>query len=657
MSETLWRPTEDMIKGTNMTDFSNWVGEKIGVHFPDYESLHSWSIANIEEFWELFVEYSGVVLSGSHKEVLDTHEMPGARWFNGIRLNFAENIFAPNFSGKAIVYHIEKDSNESEGVGSHSGEYSYDELRATVARCARGLKEAGIGSGDRVAGYVANVPEAVVASLACASIGAIWSSASPDFGLQALCDRFNQVEPKLIFATTHYRYGGKTFRTDKVLKELPNKIPSVQKIVSTPYPVGEANIVGDTSWEEFLGSAEPPQLDFTQLPFDHPLYILFSSGTTGVPKCLVHGHGGTLLQHRKELGLHSDIKAGDFLLFFTTCGWMMWNWQITALSLGATIGLYDGNPGYPDLDSIWHVVDDLAVTHFGTSGRFIESCMKGGSGIESQVPSLRSILYTGSPLSANGYRWVYENVKEDVHLAGICGGTDIVSCFILGNPNSPVVAGEIQCKGLGVDVLALDEEGNPLHGQAGELVCRQPLPSMPIGFLNDPDGEKYQSAYFDQYPGLWRHGDYVEFTANGGVIVYGRSDATLNPGGVRIGSAEIYAALDHIDIVKGAVVVGWMSPNSADEVIVLFVVLPPDKKLDEEIEKLIKGEIREKCSPRHIPGHIFQISQVPVTRSGKTVELGVKTILAGKSVSNVNALANPEVLAEIEAIRNELLKS
>jgi acetoacetyl-CoA synthetase len=513
-------------------------------------------------------------------------------------------------------------------------------------------------SGDRVAGYVANVPEAVISCLACASIGATWSSASPDFGLDALCDRFKQVEPKLIFATTHYRYNGKTFRTDAIVKELHRHIPSVKTIVSVPYPVDEPNILGDVTWKAFLGSNDVPELIFTQVPFDHPLYILFSSGTTDAPKCIVHGTGGTLLQHRKELELHSNIRRGDRLLYFTTCGWMMWNWQLSALSLGATICLYDGNPAYPELGTLWQVGDTLGVTHLGTSGRYIESCMKGQPSIDpgslGKMSSLSTILYTGSPLSANGFRWVYQTIKKSVHLAGICGGTDIVSCFILGNPNLPVIAGEIQCKGLGVDVAAFDENGKPVMEEPGELVCLKPLPSMPVGFLNDPDGQKYYHAYFDVYPGLWRHGDYIEFRPGGGIIVYGRSDATLNPGGVRIGSAEIYSAIDHVDFVRGAVVVGWTPPDQSDEVIILCVVLSKDLTLNEEIDKKIRQTIRERCSPRHVPHYIFQISEVPITRSGKTVELSVKAILAGKSVSNRNALANPQVLEEFKQIRQML---
>lgn len=659
MGDLLWKPTGDSIKKTNMTAFTKWLSQKSGEEFPDYLSLHQWSVEHIEAFWELYMEYTEIINSASPEQILDSHRMPGVRWFSGMRLNFAENILAREFQGAAIVYQIEKNPDESGTSGSYFGEISYDELRILVARCALGLKQAGIEEGDRVAGYVANVPEAIIVCLACATLGATWSSTSPDFGLNALCDRLKQVQPKLIFASSHYRYNGKTFRTDNVVKQLHDKIPSVNTIVSIPYPVDEANIFGDVTWQLFLGPEDSPELSFKQVHFEHPLYILFSSGTTGAPKCIVHGTGGTLLQHRKELQLHCDIQPEDLLLFFTTCGWMMWNWQLSALSLGATIGLYDGNPGYPDLTAIWRVVDKLGVTHFGTSGRFIESCMKSRPPIESdclgELASLRSILYTGSPLSANGFRWIYETVKKDVHLAGISGGTDIVSCFILGNPNLSVIAGEIQCKGLGVDVVALDEDGNPVIGEPGELVCRKPLPSMPIEFLNDPDGTKYQDAYFNVYPGMWRHGDFVQFMTGGGVIVYGRSDATLNPRGIRIGSAEIYASLDSLDFITGAVVVGWHPPHQSDEIIVLCVVLSDNLALHDVIKNEMRQTIREKCSPRHVPHQIFQISEVPVTRSGKTVELSVKAILSGKSISNRNALANPHVLEELEKIRLLLL--
>ncbi len=660
MAEVLWKPSEAAIRRTRMTAFTGWLSQRTGRTFADYQTLHQWSIEHLEAFWDAFREFTGIIAHTPHHQVLDRRIMPGAHWFAGMQLNFAENILGRDFSGPAIVACVEPASGDPEGDGLYGSAYTFAQLRDLVARCARGLRAAGIEPGDRVAGYVANVPEAIIACLACASLGATWSSASPDFGLAALCDRFTQVEPKLVFASTHYRYNGRTFRTDEVVHALHQHLPSVQTIVSIRYPVDEAHIAGDVAWEDFLGPDDTPELSFTPVPFEHPLYILFSSGTTGAPKCIVHGTGGTLLQHRKEQELHTDLGPGDSLLYFTTCGWMMWNWQLSALSLGVTLYLYDGNPGYPDVPALWRIVEALGVTHFGTSGRYIESCMKQQPAVQpgslGSMAKLRTVLYTGSPLSPSGYRWIYETVRSDVHLAGICGGTDIISCFMLGNPNLPVIAGEMQCKGLGVDVVAFDEDGHPVRGEPGELVCRQPLPCMPQRFLNDADGSRYYHAYFDVYRGLWRHGDYVEFTPNGGALVYGRSDATLNPAGVRIGSAEIYAALDRVPEITGAVVVGWTPADRSDEVIILCAVLAPGQRLEATLEQKIRNAIREQTSPRHVPQHIFAISEVPVTRSGKPVELSVKAILAGRPISNREALANPQVLQEFEQIRQELLQ-
>jgi acetoacetyl-CoA synthetase len=492
--------------------------------------------------------------------------------------------------------------------------------------------------------------------------------------LKAVVDRFGQVKPRVVFASTHYQYKGRPFYVAETILHLKNRIPSIETIVSVPYPTGtpvspgSASIAGNGSpspnraavyWSDLLGPDDDPEIEYVQVDFAHPLYIMFSSGTTGAPKCMVHGTGGTLITHRKEHELHCDLGPNDRLLYFTTCGWMMWNWQLTALSLGASIVCFDGNPAYPDLSSIWKTVNETRTTHFGTSGRHIESCMKGMTPDQlaklDQLPNTRSILYTGSPLSETGYQWIFDSIKRDVHLAGIAGGTDIISCFVLGNPNLPVYAGEIQCRGLGVDVVAFDEDGRPIVGSAGELVCRQPLPSMPVSFLNDPDGDRYRAAYFEHFDGVWRHGDFVTITERGGAIMHGRSDATLNPGGVRIGSAELYAALDQVDFVTAAVAVGYQPSDQSDEVIVLLVALPKGEVLTDDRIDLVKTTIRHECSPRHVPRHVFQVSGIPVTRSGKTTELAVKAILHGRTVKNRGAMANPETLDEVEQIRDILM--
>ena len=658
--EPLWTPDHDRVARANMTDFRYWVERRTQTVMSDHESLHRFSCEDVARFWDLFLDYTGVIQNSPHTSVLDDPKMPGASWFTGMTLNFAENVLERGHEGIAIVGKVEPGGSDSnEQASGLTGTITFSELRQLVARCARGLRAAGIGPGDRVAGFIANVPEAIIAALASAAVGATWASASPDFGLDAVVDRFGQVQPKLVFASTHYVYKGRTFGTEQTVGRLKEHIPSIDQIVAVPYPVGISEAAFDIEWDDFLGPDDDPEFTYEDLPFDHPLYIMFSSGTTGAPKCMVHGAGGTLLTHRKEHQLHCDLNPGDRLLYFTTCGWMMWNWQLTALSVGATVICYDGNPAYPDLTTIWQALNDLRVTHFGTSGRHIESSMKGLSDADlaslDGLPETRTILYTGSPLSETGYRWIYESLKRDVHLAGIAGGTDILSCFVLGNPTLPVYPGEIQCRGLGVDVQAWTDDGEPLVDEPGELVCTQPLPSMPVSFLDDPDGQRYRDAYFDHFPGVWRHGDYVTITERGGAIMHGRSDATLNPGGVRIGSAELYAVLDEIDFVRGAVAVGFTPPDQSDEIVILLVKLPAGDSLSQsQIDKL-KSAIRSNCSPRHVPKHIFQVSEIPVTRSGKTVELSVKAILHGREVKNRGALANPEALDEIQLIRERLL--
>lgn len=659
-SKILWTPPSELIVKTQMTGFTRWLEERTNIQIENYQALHKWSVVNLETFWEKFLEYSQIIYDGSYEKVLSSHAMPGAKWFESVQINYAENILEKNYSGTALIC-------LSEPIGTNENskliirKYSFEELKILVIKCADAIKYAGIKKGDRIAGYMANVPETIIAALACASLGITWSSTSPDFGLEAVCDRFDQIKPKLVFTSTHYVYNGRVHSTENVVKELKSRIKSIEKIISVPYPVEEGIIVGDSEWNEFINSSKAESIEYVRVVFDHPLFIMFSSGTTGVPKCIIHGTGGTLLQHIKEHRLHCDLKPNDILFYFTTCGWMMWNWQLSALASGSTICLYDGSPSYPKLTSLWEIADQFGITHFGTSGRYIESCMKSQPPIEKgslgNFQDLQIVLYTGSPLSTNGFEWVYNSVKNNIQLAGISGGTDIISCFVLGNPNLPVHAGRIQCKGLGVDAIAFDDGGNEIFNKPGELVCSKPIPSMPIGFLNDPCGEKYFNAYFSNYPNVWRHGDYIEFFDDGSSVIYGRSDATLNPSGVRIGCSEIYAALDSLNYILGAMAVGWIPINQSDEIIILLVVLSNGTELNERTEFEIKKVVREKTSPRHVPQKIFSITELPITKSGKPVELAVKAILGGKAVSNKNALANPIVLEEIEQIKEKLINS
>ncbi len=650
MTEILWRPSNENIAMSAMTAYQDWIVQKTGEKISNYSKLHRWSTENLTDFWTSLFDYFDLIYEGELEPATVGDQMPGIKWFPNIRVNYAENILERGRNGIAI-----QALTESDDLGR---EITYEELRNDVSRCARGLKQLGIQAGDRVAGYTANVPEAMIASLATASIGAIWSSASPDFGLEALCDRLGQVRPRVVFASTHYAYKGRHHQSGAVVSKIQDRIDSVEHIVSISYPEGEAERTEGIEWNDFLGPKDSPDIEYHRGNFSHPLYILFSSGTTGVPKCIVHSGGGVLLQHAKEMFFHANLKAEDKLFYFTTCGWMMWNWLLSGLLTGARIVCYDGSPAYPDISRLWKMARDLQITHFGTSGKHIESSMKlldeEQLGSLNSLPATRSVMYTGSPLSAEGYKWVYSAIKDDVHLAGISGGTDIVSCFVLGNPNDAVRAGRIQVPGLGVDVAALNDNGDAVMDEAGELVCRQPIPSMPVAFYNDKDGERYRKAYFDVYPGIWRHGDYVTFFTEGGIEIHGRSDATLNPGGVRIGSAEIYAALDTISEVVGGLAVGWKRADSADEQIVLFVQVLNDLELDESLIKTIRSGIRDICSPKHVPSYVFSLSAIPITRSGKPVELSVKAILAGKDIKNRAALANPEVLEEIELAAREL---
>ena len=517
----------------------------------------------------------------------------------------------------------------------------------------------GIESGDRVTGYLVNGPETVIAFLACASIGAIWSACSPDFGVSGARDRLGQIEPRLLIASDQYTYNGRRFDCLSTVQDLSAEIPSIQHVVMVPFAEVSVTETGHEwlTWNGLLDRATTNEPEFTPLPFDHPLYILYSSGTTGAPKCMVHGAGGTLLQHRKEHQLHTDLRADDTIVYFTTCGWMMWNWLVSALATGCTLVLYEGSLNHPDLSTAWRLAEELGVTVFGTSASFIEACMQDTVPPRdlADVSSLRALLSTGSPLSPDAFRWVYANVNSNLRLSSISGGTDIVSCFVLGNPLLPVYAGEIQCAGLGMDVAAYDESGESVVGIQGELVCRRPFPSMPVRFWNDPNGRRYRAAYFETYPGVWRHGDFIEITPRGGVVIFGRSDATLMPGGVRIGTAEIYRPLEAIpQVVAGLATT--MRHEGRDE-IVLFVVLRPGAKLDEALRAEILRTIRTSASPRHVPQHVLAVPDLPRTRNGKLAELTVARILRGDPVTNRESLANPECLVVFEFLREQLLEA
>ncbi len=603
-----------------------------------YAQLHRSSIDDRAAFWRDVWDFCGVIGSpGPADRVLVDDAMPGARYFPDATLNFAENALRRRGDEDAIVFLREDGDTRT---------LSAAELFAEVSKVAAVLRHWGIKPGDRVAGYLPNIPEAIVAALAAASLGAVWSSCSPDFGTQGILDRFGQIEPRVLLAADGYLYGGKTHDCLARVREVLAQLPSVEHTIVVPFVSDEPaleGIRGAVSWDD-IAAGQPGPIAFEPLPFNHPLYILYSSGTTGIPKCIVHGAGGTLLQHLKEHQLHCDIKPGDRVFYFTTCGWMMWNWLVTVLASGATLLLYDGSPVHPDGNVLFAFAAAQQMTLFGTSAKFIDAVAKAGLTPREthDLTTVRTITSTGSPLAPESFDFVYRHIKPDVHLASISGGTDIVSCFVGGNPNAPVWRGEIQAKGLGMAVDVFDESGKAVIGRKGELVCTRSFPSMPVRFWNDPDGAKYHAAYFEHYPGVWRHGDWVEETAHGGFVIYGRSDATLNPGGVRIGTAEIYRQVEQLDEVLESLVIGqhW----DGDERIVLFVRLRPGAALDDALEARIRTAIRQHASPRHVPAKIVQVDDIPRTKSGKIVELAVRAVVHGEPVRNLDALANPAAL-------------
>ncbi|MBI2296527.1 MAG: acetoacetate--CoA ligase [Betaproteobacteria bacterium] len=652
MDRPLWQPSPERVASANLTAFTRHARSRWGVKAGDYGGLYRWSVNEPEQFWQSVWSFCGVIAdSRGGPVVIHGDKMPGARWFPEARLNFAENLLRRRDRGTAIVFW---------GEDRLKSRVSYAELYDEVSRLSQALRAAGVKPGDRVAGYMPNVPGTVIAMLAAASLGAIWSSCSPDFGSQGVLDRFGQIEPKVLFAADGYFYNGKTVDIVARLKEIAGNLPSLQKIVIVPYTQRKPVIDGipnSVNVHEFMAPYRPHEIRFERLPFNHPLYILYSSGTTGVPKCIVHGAGGTLLQHLKEHQLHVDLKPGGRLFYFTTCGWMMWNWLASALASRATILLYDGSPLIAGGRILFDFADTERMNVFGTSAKYIDNIAKLGLKPREthRLTALKSLLSTGSPLVPESFDYVYREIKRDVHLASISGGTDLISCFALGNPTGPVWHGELQCRGLGMKVEVFNEGGRPVRSEKGELVCTAPFPSMPVGFWNDPDGEKYRAAYFQRFPGVWCHGDYVELTGHDGLIIYGRSDAVLNPGGVRIGTAEIYRQVEQLDEVVESLVIGqdWPPDRPDDVRVVLFVRLRDGLRLDDALIEKIRRRIRDNATPRHLPAKIVQVADVPRTKSGKIVELAVRNVVHGRPVKNLEALANPEVL-ELYRNRPEL---
>jgi len=638
MNPILWTPTQDQVNTSQMEAFRNQVNSRFNINLKDYFDLYEWSISNISDFWKAVWGFMALEFSDDYTQVVDDDsKMPGAQWFEGVKMNFAENLLRIRSEKPAIHF---------KGEGQAVRTLSYNELFDEVEKLSSALRKIGIQQGDRVAGFMPNMPETIIAMLATASIGAIWSSSSPDFGIKGVLDRFTQIEPKVLFAANGYYYNGKKFDSLEKLNSILDQLPSVDHVVVTPYTDSNhdiSSVKNGILWDNFIDS-NPSPLKFEQLPFQHPLYIMYSSGTTGLPKSIVHGAGGTLIQHLKELRLHCNIYPEDTIFYFTTCGWMMWNWLVSNLAIGAAIVLYDGSPLQPNSNAMWDMVDELGITHFGTSAKYIDACRQEGlSPIKTHsLESMRTIFSTGSPLVEESFDYVYNQIKKEIQLASISGGTDIISCFAGGNPTLPVYRGELQSITLGMDVAAYNPEGNAIQNEKGELVCRKAFPSMPIHFWNDPNGEKYHQAYFNVLPGIWYHGDYIEINDHGGVQIFGRSDATLNPGGVRIGTAEIYRVVDTFDDVEDSLVVGqkW----KGDERVILFIKLNKKRIFTDNLTKQIKQSIRNNCSPRHVPAIVLETKDIPYTINGKKVEIAVKKIIHGHTVANKDALANPESL-------------
>jgi len=652
----IWTPSPARAGNSRMAAFMAQAASETGHALDDYATLHRWSVEEPERFWPLVWRFCGIRASRPWDAVLEKADaMPGARWFPGARLNFAENLLRYAGSGRAPEAGAgpEEPALIFRGENGERAELRFAEVAAQTAALADWLRALGVGPGDRVAALMPNRPETVIAMLAAASVGAVFSSASPDFGVNGVIDRFGQIEPAALIAADGYHYAGKRIDVRRKIADVAGRLGSLRAVLLVPWLFPDdppALPVATQAWPGVLAAHAGAAPRFEQLPFDHPLYILYSSGTTGRPKCIVHGAGGTLLQHLKELVLHTDLRPGERLFYFTTCGWMMWNWLASGLAAGATLVLFDGSPFHPGPEVLWDLAEQEQVAVFGASAKYLSALEKAGArpGATHDLGGLRALLSTGSPLLPGSFDYVYRDIAPDLQLSSISGGTDIVSCFALGNPMLPVYRGELQCRGLGLAVEVYDDAGRPVVGERGELVCTRPFPCMPVGFWNDPDGRRYRAAYFERFPGVWTHGDFAELTAHGGLIIHGRSDAVLNPGGVRIGTAELYRVVEELDTVVEAVAVGqdWQG----DQRILLFVVLRAGAVLDEALTQTIRTGLRERLTPRHVPALVLQVPEIPRTRSGKIVELAVREVIHGRPVSNREALANPQALDAFAAL-------
>jgi len=651
--ELLWEPSAELVERSRLRALMRWLEAERGLAFAGYHELWQWSVDDLDGFWSAIWEFFDVRADGDPSPVLASREMPGARWFPNTSLNYAEHVFAGKRDEEVAILHASE--------LRELDELSWGELQAQVAAVAAGLREVGVGRGDRVVAYMPNVPEAIVAFLAAASIGAVWSSCSPDFGPASVIDRFAQIEPKVLFAVDGYRYGGKDFDRREVVARLQEEMPTLERTVVLPYLDPEPDLAplrDAMRWEELLAAGEDAELRFERVPFDHPLWVLYSSGTTGLPKAIVQGQGGILLEHLKKLHLHVDAHPDDRLFWFTTTGWMMWNFIVSGLLTEAAIVLYDGNPGHPDMGVLWDLAERAEVTMFGTSAAYIAACMKAGvePGSGRDLSALKAVGSTGSPLSPEGFDWIYEHLGRDTWLFSTSGGTDLCTAFVGGVATLPVYRGELQARALGAAVEAWDEDGRPVVEEVGELVVTEPMPSMPLYLWGDEDGSRYRESYFEMFPGIWRHGDWLELTRRGTAVIYGRSDSTINRGGIRMGTSEIYRAVLGIDAIVDALVVDVPRPGT-DGWMPLFVVLREGAQLDEELPREIARRVREQCSPRHVPDEVFEIDEVPRTLSGKVLEVPVKRILMGtppEKAASRDSLANPAALDYFVAMASRL---